>query len=223
MLKAAPAAAICLATLAACKSEIALTLFTSDVASVADTGKSLDATATLSLEASTEEKCTEVKDQLAQALQVGFSKVEFVACRKADFDTWADFRVAVPILQPQTKSDSALMIWAGNTGLTQSGGGIAATLRQNPDSVKAVIAALPNDMKSLVTGRIDTRVSLILQNDMTDAVIVTAQGAFIDGEPYQLPKDTTLERRSEVKITLSDVGNAAMHNGGGLLFFLKKP
>lgn len=218
MLKQISTAALCLATLSSCKSEVDLTLFTSDIAAVARDGTALDASAIVSLEASTEEKCSEVKDAVATALAVGFSKVEFVACRKSDFDTWADFRVAVPVAQPDKTTESALTIVAGDLG-----GTIGTTLRQNPDRIDSIVKALPRDMSSLVTGRLDAKIRLTLQNDLPGPVTITAQGVFLNGEPYQLPKEITLERRGEATITLSDVGNAAIHTGGSLLFFMKTP
>jgi hypothetical protein len=218
MLKTIAPATLCLAILAGCKTEVDLTLFTSDVMLAAKDGTALDATATISLEAASEEKCAEAKDAMAKALGSGFSKVEFVACRPDSFETWADFRVALPILPPKTESDRALYLWTGT-----SAEGFTVVLRQNESTVQAIIAALPDDMRGLVQGTIETAISLTLQNDMTEAVTVAGQGVFIDGAPYQLPHKVTLARRAETKITLSDVGNAAIHSGSSLLFTIKSP
>lgn len=212
-------ASLCLLAIPACKTQIHANIFTTDVASAARDNAQIDAVATLSLEASSEEKCAEAKDAMADALSKGFSSVEFTACRQDKFDTWADFRVAVPVRQAQTEADAALMIWAAEL----EPGVIGATLRPNQSKIDAVIAALPSDMRNLVTGPMDTAISVTVQNDLGKDTAITMQGAFIDGEPYQLPHDSSVPHRGELKITLSDVGNAAIHKGGSLLFYMKTP
>ena len=213
-----PLAILALTTLTACKTALDLTLFASDLVGVAETGTPLDATATLSVETGSKDKCDELHDAVATALLKGFTSAEFVACREDGMANLADFRVAVPILGAKAALQSALQI-----AVIPVGGNFSAVLRQDGDRIDQIKAALPKEMQLYADQKLDPAISLTLQNDLADTAKVTLQGAFVDGAPYQLSEQFDVKRRGEIRIVLSDVGNAALTDKGSLLLVLKAP
>lgn len=205
-------------SLGACKAGVDANFFTSDVVAVARDGAPIDVTVTVSVDALTAEKCAENKDVIGAALRDGFSDVKFVECRQGDMTTFAAYRVAVPMVKPDTKTDGALAFWAGETA-----GQIGVALKPDLARIDKIIATLPNDVQSGLSGKLEPMISLTLQNDLSGPATVKMHGAFVDGDPYQLPTDFEVERRDELRIVLSDVGNAAFYNGGSLMFFLNSP
>lgn len=204
--------------LTACRAGVDLTIFTSDIAAVAAKGGALDALATISIEASSAEKCAEARGDIQKALEKGFPKVEFVACRKAGMDTWADFRVPVTMTRDEEAFREPLGI-----GIGQADGTFTVNLFQNKSAVKIIIAALPEEIGRLVSGPLEPQVSVTIQNDLPGAAQITTHGMFVDGEPYQLPVTRDVARRAELRLVLSDVGNAALNGHGSYLFKMIAP
>lgn len=202
--------------LSGCKTGLDANIFTTDVLAVSDTGKPLDTTATISIDATSEDQCAKFKDAIGKALLEGFSKAEFLECRKIEMTTVADFRVTIPMTAPQAAFTSALNIWAGELN-----GKIGVVLKPDFPRIDKIKAALPQEVTAMMGAEIEPQISLTITNDGTDPAKITMQGAFIDGKPYQLPETFEVSRRDELRIVLSDVGNAAFNNGGSLLFFMK--
>ena len=215
-----PLALLALTSLTACKTALDLTLFASDLVAVADSATPMDATATLSIETGTKDKCDELHDAVATALLKGFSAAEFVACRTDGTGHFADFRVAVPIIGPKAALQSAVQIV-----VTRIGDTVGAVLRQDAARIDLIKTALPKEMQIYADQKLDPVVSVTLQNDLADTAKVAMQGAFIDGAAYQLSKDFAVKRRGEIRIVLSDVGNAALvaPDNASLLLFLTAP
>jgi hypothetical protein len=206
--------------LAGCKVDITPTIFTSDVLAVVETGTPLDTSAVLGFDAGTDERCKERGPAITSALLKGFSQAEFIGCREGALTTIAEFRVAVPMVRPGTTHQSALAITAQTF---EDDDRIYVALNANGQRIDQVIAALPSEVRSSLTGTLEPHITARVQNDQTEATQVSIAGAFVDGAPYQLDHETTLQRRDETVITLSDVGNAALYDGASLLFWMKMP
>lgn len=209
-------AALALISLAGCKTPIEATIYTGDVVSVAKTGTAIETNAIISLPAGSKEQCAERGPTLATALAAGFAKAEFIECRTAEFDTYADMRVTLPIVPAKTEPTTALQIEAG---ISDNRTGII--MRRNDAKIDAIKAALPDDVRLFADQAKQVQITVIIQNDGAEPARVGMQGAFIDGKPYQLEHMTEVARRASLKITLSDVGNAALMDKGALLFWLE--
>lgn len=202
--------------LAACEPEVAISLYTSDVQAVLETGTDMTATAVLSIPASTEEKCAELGPTVLKAVAKGFDAPEFIGCRKADLETFAEFRIAIPIRRLPTDVTTALTLLVGDQN-----GGPAVALDQHPPKVDAIVSALPDEIRYLINGPLNAQISANVQNDGAGPASIRVQGVFLDGQPYQLEHVATIERRGEALIRLSDVGNAGLHFGGALIYFIQ--
>lgn len=206
---------LALASLAACKVGLEVRAFTSDIVAIATGGPPLTTAATLSLEASTDEKCANYGPTMVEAIASGFGSAEFIACRRDNLTTWADFRVSLPITKAGTEVTTPLAIWVGTMG-----GGHSVELQSNGPEIEKLVNALPDDVTDMLTGPLEPVISVVVQNDLPTAATISMHGAFIDGTPHQLPRETTLDRRGEILIRLSDVGNASLATIGSLLFVL---
>ena len=207
-------AALCATvTLTGCKTGIDLTLYTSDIITAAQGQTDLTAPGTLLIEAPSDEKCREAAPQIEEALRTGFDTASFDGCTRERFNTYARFNVTLPIIGPDAELQSALAIVAAPA----TGFSAVTVIKADAARIDAIITALPSDISNALSGRPEAAITATIRNDGTKPVTITAQGAFIAGEPYQLPHDTTLQRREEMTITLSDVGNAASWAGGSLI------
>lgn len=204
--------------LSACVIETDVTLFASDILAVAGGAPPIKTNVTIAIEVGSKDNCEKQRDATAVALKKGFDDVEFVGCRDgAVFSHFADFRVSLPIQAVQTDINGAAAIWvAEETGL------INVVLIPNASKIAAIRDALPPNLNSPIYPEPTMAVKVTVQNDTSGPTIVRMFGAFIDGEPFQLPHDTSLDRRGELAISLSDVGNATLMKGGSLLMILKK-
>ena len=204
-------------TLAACKVPVDVTIYGSDALRAAISGETLNTPATISIQAPSDDRCREISEELAKALSKGFADVEFVECQRRKLDNFATFRVALPITSNADPAPAALFLLAAAPT-----GPIGLVLKADESKIEAVIAAIPDEAKGMLTGRPDALIRAVITNDAEAPLTITTTGTFVDGEPYQMPHDRTLKRRDEVQITLSDVGNAALWTGGALIATIRQ-
>jgi len=195
-----------LMALAACKTELAVNLYTADVQAVLETGTAVSTTAILSVPTGTEDKCRERSGDITPAVANGFDKTEFTGCRQSGMDSFADYRISIPIVLREAASRSALTIRI----LPGEGGSPAMVLlMQDAAAVDRIVSALPDDLKMFLS-QIEPAISARVQNDAPATAAILVAGAFLDGNPIQLRQEIKIDRRSEVVIRLSDVANAAL-------------
>lgn len=215
-------AILILTALPACKVGIAPQIFTSDVMSALDAGSAINAQAVLDIESGSEDKCKEHSAAIGEALKKGFAEATFLECTRVDITSVARYRVTVPMGAKNGTGSSALGI-----EVTDVGAKVAATMRRSPAAIDQIVAALPDELKTFADQSYDPSISVTLQNDLAGDAEITMMGAFIDGQPYQVDNTFTVARRAELKITLSDVGNAALMakdaSNASILFFMAKP
>lgn len=204
--------------LAGCVMETEVSLFASDILRAKDPSVAVDTTVILSIATGSKDNCQKYQAAIATALTTGFSSVRFVGCREgAGFASFADYRISIPIQdanKPVTGAVAVSVVWADE--------GAVVALVPNADRISEIRKALPNEISNDFLPEPTIAITTVVQNDLDEPVTISMQGAFIDGEPFQLPHEVTLQRRDETVIRLSDVGNAAMKNGGSLLVTIRK-
>jgi hypothetical protein len=213
-LTTAVALAACTLTVA-CKAEIAIDLYASDILAVAEGGDPITTPAILSLDGQSNSTCAEMGPTLVKALGIGFPSVAFKGCRNAGFDTWADYTVEVPISR-EAAAATALAVTA-----TRDAGPVVATLTASKSVMNQIIAALPEDAADAFNNDLDVAITFNLRHDGNAELATIVQGVFLDGEPVQTPRTLHLARRDEIQVRLSNVGDAALLQGGSLLFVLQ--
>lgn len=207
--------ALAFVIISGCKQQIDLTIFASDIVTVADSGAQVDANAIIGVNTLSAANCSARQGDVKRALSAGFRNVEFVGCTTRGVETFAEYRVRVPITAPDQLTESAAYI-----GTTRRNGVIPVVLQIAPGAFAQMTAALPKDMQNPLDQKIEIVVTLTIQNDLPDAVIISVNSVFLDGAPYPQGHEVTLPRRGEIRIALSDVANAALSEGAAPLFAL---
>lgn len=203
--------------LSGCKTGLDLEVFTSDIVAASGGEAGLAARAILSVQAPSDDKCRDMAPQIEAALRTGFPDASFDGCARRDLDTVARFKIALPIVTTADDLPAALALMT-----RPMNGGHGIVIKADMARVDAVIDAMPDEATTLLTGKPDPQITATVSNDLEGIATLTAQGVFVADEPFQLPKEFTIQRRDSLRITLSDVGNAALWNGGSLIGHLKE-
>jgi len=205
-------------TLMGCKSELALSIFSSDVQAAAEGQADRTATAVLGIEAI---RCPERGPLALPAIQTGFPTADFIGCRDAGMQTYAEYRIRLPLLKldpkqtPPAPMNLALAPYDDRSTL--------GLLFVDNSQIQAIADALPRELRYGGSGDFNPVISLRVHNDTAAHWTFTVQGVFVDGSAKQLPTEITLAPREEALIRLSDVGNAAIRGNRPILFYLNSP
>jgi hypothetical protein len=205
-------------TVSGCKTPVELSLFTSDVLAVEQTGTPLEASAVVRVNTGTQAKCLQHSAAIEAAMRQGFLSATFIECRQESFDSFALIRITLPITRKADWVESAGFVWVERVEDV-----IRVAASAGPAKYQQIVATLPAEIKDYATAAQEFEISLTLQNDLPDTATIRTYASFVDGQPYQLPRDIELARRGELSIRLSDVSNARVGSGGSLLFAVKTP
>ena len=200
------AALAALFTLTACKTFVETDVYTSDLISATE-GERLTAPMVISIEVTSESKCKEFASEIADAIGTQMDAVAHIGCRTESFESFADFRVQSEIVSYDGSAplpDKPLAI-----GVTSVGKDFVVTYLINPDGVKAVWDALPEELTRFETFDPDLHLSAVLTNDLREPVEVITDDVFVDGAPVQSISKRLLPRRDQVAIEMSNVTNNA--------------
>ena len=201
--------------LAGCKVGLNATTFITDIKAVAAGGPAINTSAVLSLDVGSAASCETNGRLIANALAQGFSKIETLGCRAANFSTFADFRVAIPIQDVKAPITTALAVLTG----IDDNKDVITVLAPDGKLIAKIRDALPNELTYLASGDGEPIVTVELQNDTGTPQNVLIQGAFLDDEPFQLPYKFEIAHRGTTRITLSSVANAALARGNNAMLF----
>ena len=198
-------ALVCAFGLTACKTEIAVDLYASDLVGVTE-GSSFTAPVVLGLEMSSSE-CEENGAGMVDAMSGQLNDVEFIGCARNNFDHFARYRAQVEILDikdGQTRTDDALAL-----GVEAKENRYDVFFVSNPDAAQQIWNNLPEDLTKYQTFNLKPRLAAVFNNDLRKDVTVVTDDVFADGVPVQGMAQHTLGRRDQVELRLSDVTNAA--------------
>lgn len=197
--------AACVA-LAGCKTQISTDLFTSDLIAATE-GESVTAPLVIGMESTSQQKCKETAPAILEAVQSKYSDAEFIGCERAEFNTFARFRVQAEVLVFSDSAPTPADAFA--IGVRGDGKAYNVSYLTNPDAARAIWDALPEDMTKYQTYNLEPRLSAVLNNDLRATVSITTDDVFADGTPIQGTATRDLPRRDQVELRMSDVTNAA--------------
>ncbi|WP_149588760.1 DUF7424 family protein [Tabrizicola flagellatus] len=177
-------------------------------------GKAATMTGVIGIETGSDTKCRELAPSLAEALATEYAGATFIGCTRRNFDNFADFRVALPVLPANTKSGPPLSM---RTSLADDT--VMVGLYLDLDAVERLRAELPDDVTLFASGPIDIAVTVDVRNDTDAQVSVTTNGAFVDGQPMPNRRVHDLASGAIIRIQPSNVHAAALANGQGAFLF----
>lgn len=204
-------------SLTACKADIELSIFASDIQAVADGATDRAVTTVIGVEALS---CSERGPAALSALQSAFPKAEFIGCRDGGMETFAEYRVPLPLAKMDTATPPPAAMNVVIAPYTETKTDLIALLFINDTGLQAIVDALPKEFQYSMSGDFLPAISFRIHNDTPTNWTFTVQGVFLDGAAIQLPTDVTLEPREETVVKLSDVGNAAVRGNRPILFFI---
>lgn len=202
-----------------CRTEVDLTIYLRDITDSITQGAEVTAPAVLSIEVPTLDSCNEHVGSLGATLIRYFGEAQTLGCTERGSSAFAEFSLSPPIRQPgQFDVPAPVPITVGWTDM--GGGTFQIGLLIQEVLYEQMLADLPNDIAMYAPDRPEVQFRVTVHNDLRDDATIETIGSFVNGFPYQLPREWALAHRDQIVITVSDVGNAAALEGGTLLFNL---
>lgn len=201
--------------MAACKHEAVVDLYTADIFAVANGATGLTTTASLFINAGSKAACAEHSQSIATALADRFTAPEFLGCVERGMDSFGEFRVKIDIAPVDSPNATGLYV-----GVEKRDSMTVAVLQIAPGAYDAIVAAMPDRVRTSITGPQEIGARVNVRNNGSEPVIYTITGTFRDGQPVAVYTQFELSPRSEVKLALSDVSNAALAKGAAPIMIL---
>lgn len=202
-LKLAAALAV-LPLLAACAPQLSTTVYVRDIDEVVASNKELGVPATLRIPQSSTDSCADALPGLVENLGKLTPIKGAGKCIEDGSDSFAEIDTTISIIPEGVGSDEP-RLFAIVVGDGPTDGSHTLSVAMN-SSIEDVVEAVDPDANS---GNFDpARFNLTVNNDGNGPVSLTPGEVFLDGEA-RMPGDgpTTLDRRNEVTIVLSDVAS----------------
>ena len=171
----------------------------------------MTATLDIALDVSSESNCREHSPDIAKALRIQYSDVEFVGCEDAGFKTFANFRVQAPIIvvDSEQSRDTTAPVYIG---VVKQDNGISIGFVVVGTGLEKMKASLPESLT--MYGDLDAEFHASISNDERNSVKVLVGGSFANGSPVVLEEWFGLKRRGIIDITLSNVANSWLQMPG---------
>lgn len=207
-----------LLTLTGCQPYVIASLYTSDVNAVASGGAPVHTPAKIGIEVISEQDCNDHRASLTNAIRAGFGQAKYIGCPRRDFVSYAEFEVPMALIGPAENLPAAIAFTARPLD-----DGIAVYVLRSARHVDAIRNALPRELTLGQPKDPEIRIMASVTNDSGGPVKVVTRDLFVNATPTQAPTIHTLDRRAELRLRLSDVGNAQMSSDTGyaLMFRLR--
>lgn len=202
------------ASLAGCKVGVQTDIYTADIMDVLGGSEGLTTPMVLAFEVPGADGCEKARAGLSTPLADAYKSAEFIGCEKEGFDTYAQFRVPVDLVHEKENDapDSDQPIYIGARPI-EDDGVIHVAYWLNTKALEKFRAGIPEELTRFQPSEPELHLSATLSNDLSDPLDLEVNDAFADGRAIQGTQTFELERRNEVRISLSNVTNAAMTQG----------
>ncbi|MDV4143538.1 hypothetical protein [Shimia sp. FJ5] len=194
-------------TLSGCKTFVEADIYTSDVLAVAE-GETLSVDMNLGLEMPGMDTCNEHAEAITAAYASSFQAAEFRTCENIGLDTILQMRVTTSLYDLKTTEAQAsepvsVAVFVQETGT------LTVLFIPNDAASRQLWDALPNNLTSMATYDPKPFLTANVINDGRTAMEFQAEGAFVNDTPITFATVSSMDRRGELEVRLSDVANAA--------------
>jgi len=196
MIRAMLFAAVVL-SLSACKTDILVEAYTSDLREVAEGGDPINADIGVRVSVLSESSCTDNREELQGVLSELIADVSFDRCTKEGLDTFAKFRGKAQIAPFPKSPPEQIGIYA-TTANSSFGFGVVL----DTNSIKVAREKLPIGTR---IDPADITMTVRVISDSRNTEYLAAGNVFIDGKPTTKARVIELARRERVDLRLSDV------------------
>lgn len=195
---------IAVAALSACRSDVVVTLYSSDIL-VALEGESITAPMEITMEVVSEDTCREEAASILEVLSSYYDgSAQFIECRDVEMTTFLVARVMTTI-EVVNDLSVALTRKPFTVAISETSGGISIGYLTN----HRVIDQLYDDLTQ-GQSEPDLHFHAVFENDERQPVTVAVEHAFVNDQPVVTSESFSLSRRESLNIELSNVANASM-------------
>ena len=204
------AAALAIVVVSGCKMNLTADLYSSDLFDAVAGTADLTTSATMAFQIPSTDDCDEHTAAIAEIMAgvvadfspKGFESVEMESFLLAD--------TQIPLL--------AESVWAEADALfaivlVEEDGAVGAALVMNRQKYGILTSRMKNKFHQTVN-LAESKVTIVLNNDLRDSILFAVEGVFVDGEPALPKTDYELQRRHNAQIVLSNVATAYMAKHG---------
>ncbi len=197
-------ALIAVVALSACRSDVLVTLYSSDILAVLE-GESIAAPMEITMEVVSEDTCREEADSILEVLSGHYDgSAQFIECRDQEMTTFLVARVMTPIRVVDDLSMASTRR-PFTVAIAEVPGGISIGYLTN----HRVIDQLYDDLTQ-GQSEPDLHFHAVFENDERQPVTVAVEHAFANDQPVAGSQSFSLNRRESLNIELSNVANASM-------------
>lgn len=213
MFRRASLAASLLATflLTGCKMHLTADLFSSDLRDVASGTADLTTPARMAFEIPGTDDCDEHSAAIAEIMAGVVDDFSPKGCESIKMESFLLADTQIPLLADESgwiESDALFGIV-----LVEEGDAIGAALVMNQEKY-GILTNRMKDKFHQTVNLAESKVTIVLNNDLRDSISFTVEGAFVNGEPALRKTDYELRRRHNAEIVLSNVATAHMAKHG---------
>lgn len=215
------AGALALAGVVGCKMNLTADLYSSDLFDAAAGADDLTTSATMAFQVPSTEDCDEHTAEIAELMAGVVEDFSPKGCESVEMESFLLADTQIPIL-----TESA---WAGADSLF----GIAFDTEDETIGAALVMnrqkyAILTSRMKAKFHQTVnlaESKVKVVLTNDLREPVLFAVVGAFVNGEPSLAKTTHELRRRHNAEIVFSDVAtaNLAKHGLASVIALRQQP
>lgn len=215
------ATALALAGMVGCKMNLTADLYSSDLFDAAAGTDDLTTAAMMAFQIPGTDECEKHTAEIAEIMAGVVKDFSPKGCDSIEMESFLFADTQIPILP-----ESA---WAGADALfgvvfVAEGETIGAALVMNRQKY-AILTSRMKDKFHQTVNLAESKVKVVLTNDLRESVLYAVEGAFVNGEPALGKTENELRRRHNAEIVFSDVAtaNLAKHGLASVIALRKQP
>ena len=204
------AAALAIVVVSGCKMNLTADLYSSDLFDAVAGTADLTTSATMAFQIPSTDDCDEHTAAIAEIMAGVVADFSPKGCESVEMESFLLADTQIPLL--------AESVWAEADALfaivlVEEDGAVGAALVMNRQKYGILTSRMKNKFHQTVN-LAESKVTIVLNNDLRDSILFAVEGVFVDGEPALPKTDYELQRRHNAQIVLSNVATAYMAKHG---------
>ena len=202
--------ALALVVVSGCKMHLTTDLYTSDLLDAASGTVDLTTPARMAFQVPGTDECDEHTTAIAEIMAGVVEDFSPKGCESIEMESFllADTQVPLLSVSAWTEPDALFGIV-----LIEEGGTLGVDLVMNREKYGILISRMKDKFHQTVN-LAESKVVIVLNNDLRDSISFSVEGVFVNGEPVLRKTTYELRRRHNAEIVLSNVATAHMAKHG---------
>ena len=212
-------AMVCLVLVAACKPQVSVDIYSSDILEVAETGNLLEIPVRMGLPIQDGKACNEDQNKMLPALQKNGKGVNFISCKVLQGEMH-DLLIVEMIADIVKAPESGVASIAGMFGVSVSqldDGSILVNFLKS-DKVDSAVSEIDKNYPYRTIELHDIDLTIHLNNDLRKTIEFEIEGFFVDNNPVDEPAMFEVTHRGKIGIVPSNVKSQSFIKTGKARF-----